>query len=985
MPKYLLIAEKPDLMRQIEAAYTAHKSDIPYDVAFLSQRGHLVTLQQPDEMDESLKVWSWDTLPFHPESYGGWKYKVIKEEKKGNYMTSAERFAQIKRELRSGSYDAVINAGDPDQEGELLIRTVLAEAGNKLPIKRFWTNDLTEGAIVRALQNLRDDESDPMLVNLLAAAYGRQHSDYRFGMNLSRAATLKMNATVSCGRVETPILAIVCRREQEIRNFVPSTSYGVRADYSERFSGKYFEVSEAAKDENADEDAKSGVVYFKTKKEAEDLIASLPKKAVVKTVETKTVKESAPKLYKLATAQIAAGKIGYNDADTLAVIQGLYEKGLLSYPRTDCEYLASNENFRGILDAVKAVPSLATYVSGITDADIQTVRKSKKWVNDKALEDSGHSALRPTERTPDYSALSKEEKAIYELICRRFVAIFLPPLVQNKTLLVAEAGGKLFRSAGKTLVDPGFTVVFGSTLTDVNIPAKKIGDILDVDTYTVTEKTTKCPKRFTSPDLIDVCEHPLKYLEDASLKALGKQLTIGTPATRSAIIRKLIKYKYLAEKKEGKSVLVIPTEIGEKIIRNLGDCDICKVDLTGLWEEQLSEVRSGKRSLEQLEADMRTHVEKLVKDIHDTPMTPLSNRQRYLEIAACPSCGKKILAGEKGAFCSGWKAGCGIWMPRTKWGAEFTDQDYIELLSGKSVRKTIDLEDGANKEATIVYDQKRGGLVDADEPLEEVCECPVCGGKVFSSGSRFYCAGNGTGKSCTVAGYRRICGAYLETDDIRIILSGGTVEKTCSKDGRQWQQKLFYDKQEMRVAFVQPERKMSGYKCPCCRKYDMYVTDSMYRCSDKACGFTIWKTIAGHTLTETETTALVNEGKTGMIEDFVSKKQTTFSAMLSVNKKTKSIDFEQDRKTSSVKCPCCRKKDMYETDTMYRCSDKSCGFTVWKTIAGHMLTEEELSALSKDGKTGLIDDFVSKKQTKFSAMLAVNKKKKSIDFEFPKR
>lgn len=891
-PHYLLIAEKPDLMRQIESAYKSHEKEIPYTIEFVSQRGHLVTLKQPDEMDEDLKAWSWETLPIHPENHGGWQYKVIQEKKTGSFLTSQERFALIKKELDSGKYDAVINAGDPDQEGELLIRIVLKHAKNVLPVKRFWTNDLTEGAIVKALKNLRDDDADPMLTNLLAAAYGRQHSDYRFGMNLSRAATLKMNHTISCGRVETPILSIVCKREDEIRNFVPSTSYGVKSIYTENFEGKYFDASEASSDENADEDSKSGVVYFKTRKEAEDLIATLPSKAKVVSYDTTRTKTTAPKLFKLASAQVAAGKLGYNDADTLAIIQKLYEKKILSYPRTDCEYLSSTEDFHAILKAVSRVPELAPYISKITAKDIDTVRKSKKWINDKALEESGHSALKPTDQGVDFSTLSKEEQDIYLMICKRFVAIFLPPIVQDKTILIADADGKLFRSTGKTLIDPGFSTIFGTTFTDMMIPSKKAGDILDVDKYDVMEKKTVCPKRFTSPDLIDVCEKPLKYLFDPSLKALGKQLTIGTPATRSAIIRKLIKYKYLQEKKEKKTTYIVPTELGENIIRNLGDCDICKVDLTGMWEEQLQEVRAGKRTLAQLEKDMKEHVEQLIDNIKKTPMKELSSKKRYQQIATCPSCGGKILAGEKGAFCSGWKAGCNIWMPKTKWGATFTENDYKDLLNGKLIEKDTETEEGKTEHIRISYDPSKGGLINADEPLETVMKCPECGGDILASKSRFYCTGNGTGKSCPVGGYRTICGAHIETEDIKTLLSGGEIEKTCSKDGKSWQQKLKYNKDEHRIEFVQKEKKSSGYKCPCCGKSEMYEGEKMYRCMDSKCGFTIWKTIAGHTLEAEEIEALCKDGKTQQIEGFVSKKGSTFPAILVVNKKKKSVDFE---------------------------------------------------------------------------------------------
>ena len=250
----LLIAEKPDLMRQIETVYNLHSDEIPYGVAFMSQRGHLIALKEPGEMDEDLKTWSWETLPIVPEEHGGWQYKVIDEKKVGNYLTPKERYEMIRKELKSGRYDFVINAGDPDQEGQLLIWETLTKAGNTLPVKRFWTNDLTENAILTALKELRDD-SEPALRNLLDAAYGRQHSDYRFGMNVSRAATLKMNTKVACGRCETWIQAVVVKREEEIRNFRPETVYGLKAVYEGGFEGTLFEASRMSRDkEETDED-----------------------------------------------------------------------------------------------------------------------------------------------------------------------------------------------------------------------------------------------------------------------------------------------------------------------------------------------------------------------------------------------------------------------------------------------------------------------------------------------------------------------------------------------------------------------------------------------------------------------------------------------------------------------------------------------------------------------------------------------------------
>lgn len=911
-PNMLLIAEKPDLMRQIEAVYRKCAGKLPYQIDFMSQRGHLVALRQPDELDESLKIWQWETLPFHPEDYGGWKYKVIQEKRTGKFQTSQERYEEIRAALKSGKYDAVINAGDPDQEGELLIRLVLRQAGNTLPVRRFWTNDLTEKAIADALVNLKDDDRDPMLTNLLDAAYGRQHSDYRFGMNLSRAATLKMGTTVSCGRVETPILAIVCRREQEIRDFKPSTSYGVQAEYAEGFTGVLFDAADASADEKADEEARSGVVRFRTREEAQGLIKGLPGKAETIQCEKKEVRTQPPKLFKLATAQIAAGKNGYNDAETLAIIQGLYEKKLLSYPRTDCEYLSSAEDFEGTLEAVRNLPGLAPFVDRITPADIARVKKSKRWVNDAALKDEGHSALKPTTTKTDFSSLPRDEQDIYLMVAKRFVSIFLPPIIQEQVTLIADAGGYTFRSTGKTLVDPGFAEIYGTKFTDAVIPPHSKGDILEIRKYGVTEKTTTCPKRFTSPDLVAACENPLKYLDDPTLKALGKRLKIGTPATRSGIIKKLKtkdcggKYGYLTEKKEKKTVYIVPTPLGEGIIKNLGSCDICKVDLTGRWEEMLESVRRGALGLAELEKTMMSDVGSLVEDIKNTPMEVLGTRKGsgYKRITACPVCGKDIRAGEKGCFCSGWKAskdasgrevpGCPVWISREKWGIRFEDADFEVLLGGGEIEKTAESAEGNSGKIRLRYDLSKGGLYDVDAPVEEAAKCPVCGGKILLGKDRFYCTGPGTGQACNVRGWKTVCGAVLEATDVKSLMAGEEIEKECSKDGKSWRQKLVYNLETNKVDFVKAAHESSGYKCPCCRKSDLYEGEKMYRCMDDKCGFVIWKKMAGHELTADEVGQLVANGKTDPIDGFIKKDGSPFrgSVPLMVDKRAKSVAFD---------------------------------------------------------------------------------------------
>lgn len=773
MEKALLIAEKPSLRRTIEDVYNKHKSEIPYEITFMEQRGHLLTLMYPDEIDDAMKEWSWDTLPFHPEEHGGWKYKVIKEKKEGTFLTAAERFRQIRDALDSGSYDIVINAGDPDQEGELLIRIVLAALRNKLPVKRYWSNDTTEPKVLEALQNLRDDDHDPMLVNLLAAAYGRQHSDYRFGMNVSRAATLKMGTNIACGRVKTPILAIVCRREKEIENFKPTTCYGIQTVYQEGFTGQYFNPSAvSAEDEESEKDKEqSGTVWFDTREEAEEFLKILGNKAIVSKYEKKKVESYAPKLLKLATAQIAAGKYGLTSAQTLDIIQSLYEKGFLSYPRTDCEYISSGENLTAMIHSASCVPQLKPFIDLIAPSAIGKVRKTKKWVNDAALKQAGHSALVPTTNAPDYESLSREQKIVYSIICRQFIAIFLPPLVQNKVSLVTDINGNAFRSSGKTLVDPGFTKIFGTKFTDVAIPPHSKGDVIDVDRCEITEKTSVCPKRFTDYDLIALCEAPQKYLDDKRLKSLGKRLMIGTPATRSAIITELIeKNKYLKIRKDGKTDHVVPTEIGMQIWENLKDLDICKVDMTGEWEVQLEKVRNGELSLKELEAGMKTSVEQLINNIKEnSDMTKIARVSSRTVICKCPKCGGDIISSSRSFYCTNYKTkGCKIGAFKKICDTTIKDCEFLDLLAGKTL--VMSLQKGDKKwKQQVRYDFDQAKVVFVEDVAHESSyACPKCGAPLDENLRMFSCS-----KDCGFKLWKTSCGKMLTKEQISSFFKNG--------------------------------------------------------------------------------------------------------------------------------------------------------------------------------------------------------------------
>jgi len=693
-PHALLLAEKPSLLRTIKAVYDKNKDRIPYDITFVAQSGHILRLKLPQELDKerSRSNESGAFVPFFPDELMGYQYAVIDAARVGNYPTPKEIFAKIKAELQSGKYDLVINAGDPDQEGELLIDETLKQLKNKLPVKRYWSNDTTDEAVLNTLLNLKDDDNETMLINLRKAAYARQHFDYIVGMNVSPVAAQRMNITgAAVGRVMTAILSLLCRREDDIKKFVPHTTYSVSTGFEK--DGIDFKAGLLDKAGQA--------LFFDNKQDAVNIFNALGDTSKITKYDTTREESLAPKLFKLDTAQIAAGRLGYSPKQTLDIIQKLYEQGYISYPRTDCEYISSGMDLAAMLRSAMSVATLAPFITKISKTTIGKVYATKKWVNDKALLESGHSALTPTTKAPDLNTLSGSERDIYSMICRRFVAIFLPPLVQDKTELILVNNGYQFKATGKTLIDKGFTAIFDTKLEDNILPVLTINQLLPVKNKEIAEKTTKCPTRYTDTELIAACVNPAKYLDDESYKALGKRLHLGTPATRTSIIKKLVDKKYIEI--SGKSL--VPSEIGYLIYENLKDTDICKVDLSGKTEEKLEMVRQGQLSYEEMEKFSKQFVNSMIDSIEKSTTIKKSNiktygnsNSSYKVINKCPICGQDVVLSPKGFFCRNFKV-CGYSAFMGFKGYKPKEADAKRLMNGDTI--TIKITGQYGK-----YDQK---------------------------------------------------------------------------------------------------------------------------------------------------------------------------------------------------------------------------------------------------------------------------------------
>lgn len=702
----LLIAEKVSLRNTIKSVYLKHRSEFDINITFMAQAGHLVTLKMPDEIDPEQKKWNYDVLPFHPEEHGGFSYNVIPR--------VANLYNDIKKEIKSGKYDCIIHAGDPDQEGELLINLVLQQIGNTLPVLRYWSNAQDETSVINALHNMQDD-SQIKFKRFYNAALSRQKADYRIGMNISKVCTIKYGDRVAVGRVKTLLTSMIVERDLAIENFKPSTSYEIRADYVKDFSGIYFIKGE--KSDGSSED--TSVYRFPTKKEAEDFIKTLSNKAKVIDVQKTTAKAYAPQLFKLATLQSAASTAyGYDINQTAEICQSLYEKHITTYPRSDCPYLNGLEDFGNMLKISEKFSDLEPYAKKITAATIslflaEEQKKSKpKYINKAEFDKAGHSALVPTGQPFDISSLTTEEKNILYLICRQFVAIFQPPAIQNKVVIIAENNGNLFRSTGKSIVDKGYTELFKIKTTDTILPdGIKKGEILDVKTHIPVEKTTTCPRPYSDTELVNIMNNPVRLLREKGIKTISDTLEIGTAASRGPIIETLINTdKYIYKEQKGKTKYYRSTKLGREIISRMKDLDLCNISITASWDQKLTAIRNGTYDSIIFDSEIIEYVNKLINDIKDSSATTLpSAREKTggaVAICDCPNCANgKILESTKGYFCSEYKTGCnlGIWKEFMK--SKITAANVRTLCTGKTIKKDITSSSGKTWKQELIYDK----------------------------------------------------------------------------------------------------------------------------------------------------------------------------------------------------------------------------------------------------------------------------------------
>lgn len=635
--KLLLIAEKPSLMRELKNVYEKNKGSIPFNIDFMSLAGHVCGYALPSEYEAWNKSWQVlsEILPMIPEK---WKINVMQSKK--------DIFKNIKDRYTKENYDGLICATDSEREGNLIFYLLENKLQNKKKVYRIWINDLTDKAILDAYGHMVDFHQDNFQKNLTYASILRSRFDWLVGMNYSVAASVKSGMTMKIGRVKTPTLKMVYDNSMAIDNFVSKTTYLVEATYREGFTGNLIEDREDKR--------------FETKKEAEAAVAKLPRTVKITEYKKEKVNTWAPSLYKLSDLQTHANKLfGYTVADVLDVVQSLYEKKILSYPRTDCRYVSEEaaKDFPRILKAGANVPGMRDVLRRITPELITKTAGNKKYVNDNEVNKNSHTALIPTGQNFDFNLLSEKEQNILKTVYIRFICIFLPPLAEEKTTILADAAPFVLKTNGKVVLDKGWSELTGKNVVDMKIPdGLKVGDELHVEKYETKESISTPPARLTEGELISRMENVAKYVENEKLKQILKEAKgIGTPSSRASIISSLIADGYVDKRKVKKTETLFISEKGRQYIENIIDLDITSPELTAVWEDKLKSVERGEMDSVEFSNSMESFLNENIKTIKTSKMPQVSTKTPTEIIGKCPLCGCNVVETPKAYSCTGYK------------------------------------------------------------------------------------------------------------------------------------------------------------------------------------------------------------------------------------------------------------------------------------------------------------------------------------------
>lgn len=842
MSKSLIIAEKPSVAQDIVRALTPvagkfekladHFENDHYVVT--SAVGHLVEIKAPEEYDVKRGKWSFAHLPVVPPHFD-----LAPIDKAKSRLQAVVKLVKRKDVTR------LINACDAGREGELIFRLIVQYAGGAKgpidkPIQRLWLQSMTPQAIRDGFEKLRSNEQ---MLGLADAARSRSEADWLVGINGTRAMTAFNSRDggfflTTVGRVQTPTLSIVVEREEKIRKHVPRDYWEVKAEFAAQaglYGGKWFDP--AFKKDPGDADKRADRLWDEA--QAKAIVEAVRGRNGTVTEEAKPSSQACPGLYDLTTLQREANsRFGFSAKTTLSLAQALYEKHkVLTYPRTDSRHLP--EDYVGVVQqtfgmlAEEDLPGPLQHLAPHARKGLAAgyIKPSKRIFDNAKVSD--HFAIIPTLQAP--RSLTEAEAKIYDLVVKRFIAIFFPSaeyLVTTRITKVPVDGGSThhFQTNGKVLVNPGWLAVYGKEAQDedANLVPVQLGEGVVTEDVALAALRTKPPARYTEATLLSAMEGAGKLIDDDELRSAMAEKGLGTPATRAAIIEGLITEKYML--REGRELL--PTAKAFQLmtlLRGLGVEDLTKPELTGNWEHQLAEMEQGKLSREKFMQDIAAMAERIVKKAKEYDRDTIPGDYATLQ-TPCPNCGGVVKENYRRFTCTGADGhgeGCGFSITKIPAGRSFELHEVEQFLRDKHIGPLEGFRSKAGwpftAELKLVHDEEvKNWKLEFDfgedtqqaeegEPVDFSAQqslgtCPKCQGHVYEHGSNYVCEhAVGTPVTCDFKSGKVILTQPVSHEQFSKLLATGKTDLlenfVSNKTRRKFKAFLAYDKKEGKVVF----------------------------------------------------------------------------------------------------------------------------------------------------------------------------------------
>jgi DNA topoisomerase-3 len=958
MSKSLIITEKPSVASDIAKALGGFKKGKEF---YDNERyviswavGHLLELAVPASMKEQDK-WDMKKLPIMPV-----EFELEPAEKMSG------RVNVLRKLIKDKDVSEIINACDAGREGELIFRYIIQYAGTKKPIKRVWLQSMTAEAIRQGFARLR---SDTDMQPLASAARSRNEADWLVGINATRAFTLRLSGgrgstVTSLGRVQTPTLAIIVERENKIQEFKPRDLHEIIGTFraaAGEYAGRWFDE---AFNKEEDEIQRTNRLLARTPATVPDAEKRIDpgngslwdehraaprlwhheiaeaiqrkcsgKQGVVELEEKKPSTQAAPQLYDLTSLQREANnRLGFSAKRTLQIAQALYERHkAITYPRTDSRALPED-----YLPTVRSTLSKIDNPFARKVLDNNWVKPNKRIFNNTKVGD--HFAIIPTGTVP--RSLDNQEQSLFDMVTKRFVAVFFPPAQHQNTARITRVEGEPFKTEGKILVAPGWLEVYGreaaSDKPEEDLSPVNQGERVETVRVEIKTEQTRPPPRYNEATILSAMEAAGKLVDDEELREAMKEKGLGTPATRAAIIETLISAHYLV--RQGKELQPTAKAIQTILLLKNAVPELTSPELTGEWEFRLREIEHRKLTRDAFMRDIRELTNDIVgkaKHFHPDEHMPESE-----PFGKCPKCGSPILERFKSFTCTNEECDFTIWKTIA---ARLLTRDEFETLvrdkhvgplsgfrsrKGKRFHAVLKLSDEFKAEFDFGQNGQENG---AAQPVDfsgqqPLGECPKCGGCVFEFGMSYVCENStGPNRTCDFRSGKVILQRSIDREQVKKLLETGKtdlLERFISRKGRPFKAYLaLTDKKDVGFEFEKREPKAkrerkpkepvakidfagkeSLGKCPQCGG-EIFESDNSYICERsqadrKPCKFKLSKTILGRDIPKEQAQKLLVSSKTDLIEGFISKRGRPFSAYLKLD--NGKVGFEFPEKTARV-------------------------------------------------------------------------------------